>query len=167
MTFWQTHLINISMEWVLNRKENMTNRVKNTDQTWVVYGHYDNNDLVYIGSGQVHRAWQFIKRSKEHYDWLVKQGENNNLNVRVLYKTKVFEDARFLEGRLIAEYNPKFNKNLNKLTLKDVAFVKKSLKQGKSVRWCSKEIGIYHNNICQLMKVPSWNKEFTDPILLT
>jgi hypothetical protein len=133
----------------------MSNRVKNTDQTWVVYCHYDNKTPVYIGSGQVHRAFQFIKRSDKHYSWLVENALKNRTAdfIKILFSTNDYEEARFVEGRLIAEYRPEFNKSLNKITFNDLSYVIDSVNQGKSIRSCAKEIGIYHNNLCQLLKL--------------
>lgn len=140
----------------------MNKRVKNTDQTWVVYGHYDNNELVYLGSGQVHRAFQFIKRDAEHYNWLVE----NSLKyltvdfIKILFVTDDYEEARFVEGRLIAEHTTRFNKNLNKVTFKDLKQTKQKMDNGQSLRSCASEIGVAHNNLRVLLKLPYCNSNY-------
>jgi len=142
----------------------MSNRVKNADQTWVVYGHYESDGtLVYLGSGQVHRAFQFLKRSEDHYEWLIasalKNGNNNF--VKILYETRDFAEIRFIEGRLIAEYKPEFNRNLNKITFADLRYTLRKMKQGVSIRSCAKDVGVYHNNLCQLLKLPYCDNDYS------
>jgi len=142
----------------------MSNRVKNADQTWIVYGHYESDGtLVYLGSGQVHRAFQFIKRSKEHYAWLVASAlkNGNNQFVKILFDSDDFAEVRFIEGRLIAQYNPKFNKNLNKITFADLKYTIKQTQKGESIRGCAKDIGVYHNNLCQLLKLPYCENDYS------
>lgn len=134
----------------------MSNRVKNADQPWVVYGHYEGNELMYLGSGQVHRAYQFIKRDTSHYNWLVEKALENRATdfVKILFVTDDFNEARFVEGRLIAEYNPQFNKNLNKLTFEDLKWSLKEIENGQSLRSCARKIGIAHNNLRVLLALP-------------
>lgn len=141
----------------------MTKRVKNADQPWVVYAHYESDDVVYLGSGQVHRAFQFIKRSEEHYDWLVDKAVKNLTGnfVSILFVTDDYEEARFIEGRLIAEHKPLFNKTLNKLTFKDLSWSLEQMRQGNSMRSCAREIGIAHNNLNTLLKLPYCSNDYT------
>jgi hypothetical protein len=141
----------------------LNNRVKNADQPWVVYGHYENNELVYLGSGQVHRAFQFIKRSDNHYSWLVETALKALTVdfIKILFVTDDFNEVRFIEGRLIAEYKPRFNKNQNKLTFKDLKEAKIKISKGKSIRSCAEEIGIVHNNLRVLLKLKYCNRDYS------
>lgn len=140
----------------------MNKRVKNADQTWVVYGHYDGDKLVYLGSGQVHRAFQFIKRGSEHYDWLVEKAIITPAVefIKILFITDDFEEARFIEGRLIAETTTRFNKTLNKVTFADLSYAKKQMGEGKSLRSCASKIGIAHNNLRVLLKLPYCDTDY-------
>jgi len=140
----------------------MSKRVKNTDQKWVVYAHYDHEEMVYLGSGQVHRAFQFIKRDKKHYDWMVEKSlKNLTANfIRLLFVTDDYEEARFVEGRLIAEHSTRFNKSLNKVTFEDLNYAKEKMSNGKSLRSCASEIGVAHNNLRVLLKLPYCNSVY-------
>jgi hypothetical protein len=127
----------------------MSNRVKNADQTWVVYVHYDNDDVVYIGSGQVHRAFQFIKREENHAEWMVEKSlERLTADFcQIVFQTRDYEEARYVESRLIAEHNPKFNRTQSKLTFQDIKFVQDRMKQGESLRSCARSMGMAHDNL--------------------
>lgn len=140
----------------------MNKRVKNADQPWVVYGHYDGNKLVYIGSGQVHRAFQFIKRDNEHYKWLIKKAIITPAVefIKILFVTDDYDEARFIEGRLIAETTTRFNKTLNKVTFADISYAKDQMSKGKSLRSCASEIGIAHNNLRVLLNLPYCDTEY-------
>jgi len=140
----------------------MCNRVKNADQPWVVYAHYDESVPVYIGSGQVHRAFQFIKRSSNHYDWLVEKSlENLTADfIKIVFVTRDYDEARFVEGRLIAENNLRFNKSLNKVTFSDLKNTMKAMQNGESLRSCASKIGVAHNNLRVLLKLPYCNSHY-------
>lgn len=141
----------------------MSNRVKNADQPWCVYAHYDGNDLVYIGSGTLQRAFEFNKdkRSPDHYNWFcIKLLHRATDFIKVIEITDDYEEARFIEGRLIAEFKPKFNKTLNKLTFKDLKETLNKMDNGRSLRKCAKDLGIQHNNLRVLLQLPYCNKEY-------
>lgn len=125
------------------------NRVKDTDQTWVVYCHYEEDQVVYIGSGQVHRAFQFIKRSEDHCDWMVKQALRYRTAefARIVFTSDYYDEVRYLESRLIPTHKPKFNKNIGKLTLDDISYARKHIDSGVSLRRTSVLLGISHNNL--------------------
>jgi len=137
------------LDGLVNKGKMMCNRVKNTDQTWVVYCHYDDDKVAYIGSGQVHRAFQFIKRSDTHYKWMVEQSLKNltaNFS-QIVFVTSDYDEARYVESRLIAEHNPTFNKTDTKLTFEDIKTANKKIGEGMSLRGCAKELNISHNNL--------------------
>jgi hypothetical protein len=131
----------------------MTNRVKNFNQLWCVYIHIIENDLVYIGSGTLQRAFDFMpdKRSPDHYKWFCDNVINTNNFVKILYTSNDYEEVRFVEGRLIAEYKPCFNKNLNKITFSDLKQARYKIDTGVSLRQCAKELQVAHNNLRVLL----------------
>lgn len=140
----------------------MSNRVKNTDQAWVVYGHFQNDTLVYLGSGQVHRAFQFIKREESHEAWMIEQALKNltaNFS-RILFVTDDYDEARFVESRLIADHAPRYNKQNTKLTFADVKYAKKKMSEGVSLRSCARELGIAHDNLRIALKHPCSDKYY-------
>jgi hypothetical protein len=134
----------------------MSNRVKNFNQLWCVYAHIIENDLVYIGSGTLQRAYDFMpdKRSENHYKWFSEIVAKNQPFVKIIHTTNLYEEARFIEGRLIAEYKPKFNKNLNKVTFQDLKDAIEKLKNGYSLRKCAREINVAENNLRVLLLSP-------------
>jgi hypothetical protein len=141
----------------------MTKRVKNADQPWVVYAHYDADGVVYIGSGQVHRAFQFTKRSEEHYDWFVEHATKNLTGdfIKILFVTEERPEALFVEGRLMAEFKPKFNIHMSKVTRKELAQTILWMSDGKSLRSCASSIGIAHDNLRILLKQKYCNNDYT------
>lgn len=140
----------------------MSNRVKNADQKWVVYVHYDDSEVVYLGSGQVHRAFQFIKRDEEHYDWMVEKSLSNLTAdfCQIVFVTKDYDEARFVESRLIAENSPRFNKQNTKLTFQDLKDCRRKIQDGMSLRSCASEVGIAHNNLRLALKQPYVENEY-------
>jgi hypothetical protein len=137
----------------------MTNRVKNFNQLWCVYSHSIENDLVYIGSGTLQRSFDFMpdKRSPGHYLWFCENVVKNNNIVKILYTSKDYEEVRFVEGRLIAEYKPCFNKNLNKITFNDLKEAQDKINTGTSLRQCAKKLQVAHNNLRVLLLSPYCN----------
>lgn len=141
-----------------------TNRVKDADQPWCVYGHYEGNDLVYIGSGTLQRAMDFSKdkRDELHYNWYCTQILSRFTDfVRILEITPDYDEVRFIEGRLIAEYKPRFNKNLNKVTFKDLKETITKMRAGKSLRQCAVDVDIYHNNLRVLLLQPYCENDYS------
>ena len=128
----------------------------NAEQPWVVYAHYEGETPVYIGSGTVERPAEVKKRSPEHRKWL---GEylvkhKNASFMKILFVTDSFDEARYIEGRLIAEHKSKFNKNLNKATFSDINEAIAKIKSGTSIRQCARDINMVHNNLRVLLNLP-------------
>jgi len=70
----------------------------------VVYGHYINGNLFYIGSGTHGRAFSALSRNPI---WLALVVQNNNCyEVEILHICTSIKDARDIEGNLIKELNP-------------------------------------------------------------
>lgn len=139
-------------------------RVKDADQPWCVYVHYEGNDPVYIGSGTLHRCMDFAKdkRSEEHYDWFQKQILAKNTSfIKIVFLTHDHEEARYVENRLIPEFKPRYNKTLNKLTFDDILTTQELMARGHSIRSIAPTLDIYHNNLCQLLKLPYVHRDYT------
>ena len=78
---------------------------------YYVYGHYDGDELVYVGKGKNHRAWEcggVKSRIKEHLEWM--QSVNLFEVVKPIALNLTEEEALLLEDSLMRELKPKFNR---------------------------------------------------------
>ena len=78
--------------------------------SYYVYGHYDQDELVYIGYGKGGRAVKSEGRSEEHKIWMEEAIVNKVDFYNFFEKEMNRASARRLEKRLIKAHLPKFNK---------------------------------------------------------
>jgi hypothetical protein len=77
---------------------------------YYVYQHInEDGEIVYVGKGRYARAWRHEKRNPEHSSWMANQLPL--LNVKIAFKDCTEEQAYKLEKEMIAELQPKFNKD--------------------------------------------------------
>lgn len=77
---------------------------------YYVYGHYDQDELVYIGYGRGGRVAKSEGRSMDHKKWMEKAIVNKDDFYSFFLKDASRKDARALEKKLIKESNTRFNK---------------------------------------------------------
>lgn len=76
--------------------------------TYYVYGHYLNDELVYIGKGTQNRFKNWICRTdKEHSDLI----KNNKVKTKILANDLEELIALDIEDALITKHKPKYNAN--------------------------------------------------------
>ena len=76
---------------------------------YYVYGHYDQDELVYVGYGKGGRAVKSEGRSKEHRTWMEEQIIEKCDFYNFFEKCTTRTAARQLEKELIKEHSPRFN----------------------------------------------------------
>lgn len=84
------------------------------DNRFYVYGHYDGEELVYVGMGQKGRAFDCrsdsSRQSHPHTQFMVEKLTNGDTSFVKFFQTRMSrEDADKLEKELIKQHDPKFN----------------------------------------------------------
>jgi hypothetical protein len=84
------------------------------DNRFYVYGHYDGNELVYVGMGQKGRAFDCrsdsTRQSNEHTKFMVEKLTNGDVSFVQFFATHLSKlEADKIELSLIKEHDPKFN----------------------------------------------------------
>lgn len=84
------------------------------DKRFYVYGHYDGDELVYIGMGQKGRAFDCrsdtTRQLNEHTLFMTDKLTNGDVSFVKFFAVKLSkEDAEYLEKQLIQQHDPKYN----------------------------------------------------------
>lgn len=86
------------------------NKLRKVDQ-FVVYEHYYNEEIVYVGSGNWYRMRRYTNRRNPEHRRLMKEGK---LKYRIVEEFEQEDEARKYESKLIQQYKKlgksKFNK---------------------------------------------------------
>lgn len=78
---------------------------------YYVYGHYVNDELVYIGKGTDNRAWSSKRFNLNHQNWASERIMSNSWGncVKILIPNLSSKEAREQEKKLIETCKPKWN----------------------------------------------------------
>ena len=74
--------------------------------SYYVYGHYLNDELVYIGKGQKNRFKEWNRINQDHSELI----KNRTIKPKILANNLEENIALDIEDALIKKHNPKFNK---------------------------------------------------------
>jgi hypothetical protein len=87
------------------------NELRKVDQ-YIVYEHWCNNEVVYVGSGVWYRCRRYTNRRNTEHRHLMKEGK---LQYKIVSEFVIEEEARKYESELIQKYKQinqaKFNKH--------------------------------------------------------
>lgn len=84
------------------------------DNRFYVYGHYDGDELVYIGMGQKGRAFDCrsdsSRQNNVHTNFMIEKLTDGDVSFVKFFETHLSKvEADSLEKKLIRQYDPKFN----------------------------------------------------------
>jgi hypothetical protein len=89
------------------------NELRKIDQ-YIVYEHWFDEEVVYVGSGVWYRCRRYTNRRNLEHKQLMK---DEKLHYKIVAEFEIEEEARQYEAKLIKQYKhmkqAKFNKNIN------------------------------------------------------